>query len=185
METIGNRIAFLRKQKGLTQEELSEKAGINLRTLQRIEKDETEPRSATLRMFCDTLHIPLEDLIDFGKTENRNLLIYLHLSVLSGLFIPMGQILLPFILWITQRDKIKDSYSQGANIINFQLWVTALLYGTIICTFLFGSRIFSGMFIPVLFPFIIFVIWPVINALRIYKGTEMKPFYPWIIRIIK
>ncbi len=185
METIGSRIVFLRKQKGLTQEELSEKAGINLRTLQRIEKDETEPRSATLRMLCDTLHIPLEDLIDFGKTENRNLLIYLHLSVVSGLFIPMGQILLPFILWITQRDKIKDFYFQGVNIINFQLWVTAFLYGTIICTFLFRfSIIFSGRLI-LAFPFIIFVIWPVINALKIYKGMEMKPFYPWIIRIIK
>ena len=108
MTTIGNHVAFLRKQKGLTQEALSEQAGINLRTLQRIETGETEPRGSTLHLLCQALQVPIEELADYGKTEDRSQLIYLHLSVLSGIFIPMGQILLPLILWITQKNKIKD-----------------------------------------------------------------------------
>jgi len=49
MELIGKKIAEIRKQKGLTQEEVSELAKINLRTLQRIEKSDTEPRGNSLK----------------------------------------------------------------------------------------------------------------------------------------
>jgi transcriptional regulator with XRE-family HTH domain len=48
METIGAKILEIRKRKGLTQEELSDLAKINLRTLQRIEKGETGLRGNTL-----------------------------------------------------------------------------------------------------------------------------------------
>ena len=38
METIGTKISKIRKQKGMSQEELADMSKINLRTLQRIEK---------------------------------------------------------------------------------------------------------------------------------------------------
>ncbi len=194
METTGNRIAFLRKQKGLTQEALAEQAGINLRTLQRIEKGETEPRGATLRLLCDVLEVPIEDLVDFGKTEDRGFIICFHLSVLSGFFIPIGQILIPFILWITKRDKIKDLYRQGANVINFQLWATAVTYilPVIYLTYYMSTGFsINPKYISVslilwgCIHLLFCGVWPVINALRIYNGAELKPFYPWLIRIIK
>ena len=40
METIGTKISKIRKQKGMSQEELADMSKINLRTLQRIEKYE-------------------------------------------------------------------------------------------------------------------------------------------------
>jgi len=57
METIGEKILEIRKQKGLTQEELADRAKINLRTVQRIEKNETEPRGNTLKMLCNVLEL--------------------------------------------------------------------------------------------------------------------------------
>jgi transcriptional regulator with XRE-family HTH domain len=55
METIGDKILEIRKRKGLTQEELSDLAKINLRTLQRIEKGETGP---TRKYTEDALQCP-------------------------------------------------------------------------------------------------------------------------------
>ena len=67
METIGAKILEIRKRKGLTQEKLSDLSKINLRTLQRIEKGTSEPRSDTLNNLCQVLEVNMEDLLDFGK----------------------------------------------------------------------------------------------------------------------
>jgi len=48
---LGQKIIELRKYKGLTQEELVEKCNINVRTLQRIESGEVNPRSFTIKMI--------------------------------------------------------------------------------------------------------------------------------------
>ncbi len=52
MENIGKKIVELRKSKGYTQEELAEKAKVNLRTIQRIENDENKPSGNTLKLIC-------------------------------------------------------------------------------------------------------------------------------------
>ena len=71
MESIRAKIVEIRKRKGFTQEELSDLSRINLRTLQRIEKGETEPSSNTIKNLCQTLEINLEDILEFGKTEDH------------------------------------------------------------------------------------------------------------------
>ncbi|MCF8229749.1 MAG: helix-turn-helix domain-containing protein [Bacteroidales bacterium] len=43
-KTIGLRITEIRKLKGFTQEEMAEKTVLSLRTIQRIEKGEVDPR---------------------------------------------------------------------------------------------------------------------------------------------
>ncbi len=52
---LGKKIFELRKQKGLTQEELVEKCNINVRTIQRIEAGETSPRSYTIKTILNAL----------------------------------------------------------------------------------------------------------------------------------
>lgn len=52
---LGKKISELRKQKGLTQEELVEKCNINVRTIQRIEAGETSPRSFTIKTILEAL----------------------------------------------------------------------------------------------------------------------------------
>ena len=106
METIGSKISKIRKQKGMTQEELSDLSKINLRTLQRIEKDENEPRGNTLKQICEALKIPIEELVDYGKIEDSFYLFFLHFSVLSVIIIPLGNIIFPLILWINKKDSI-------------------------------------------------------------------------------
>lgn len=184
METIGERIKTIRKQKGLSQELLSERAGINLRTIQRIEKNETTPRGNTLQMLCQTLDVPIDSLIEYGKEEDRDYIAWFHLSPIAGLFIPAGQILLPFILWITKRDKIKNLHEQGINMINFQIWWTAFLYLLIFSNYFFQFMSLL-MFFYIAGMGLFCLIYPLIVAIRIFKGRPIKLFYPKLIPIIR
>jgi len=59
---LGRRIASLRNEKGLTQEELVDKCNINVRTIQRIESGEVTPRPITLRLILDALDYDFEML---------------------------------------------------------------------------------------------------------------------------
>ncbi|HLP75158.1 MAG TPA: helix-turn-helix domain-containing protein [Bacteroidales bacterium] len=113
MVTIGQKISEIRKRKGLSQESLSDLAKINLRTLQRIEKGESEPLGNTLKRLCGVLEINIEDILDYGKVEDNKFLLIFYISVMSFLIIPLGNLLVPMILWITKRDKITDLNRKG------------------------------------------------------------------------
>lgn len=193
METIGTKITQLRKQKALSQEELADLAKVNVRTIQRIENNETTPRGATLKLICNALEVSPDEIVSFEKTEDHTFLIWLHLSVLIGFVLPLGNILIPLILWVSNRSKVEEVDSQGKNIINFQIIFTIFLF--LILSFGFLSLLFFSELETKLFSYqlslICFLIlpvfnffFPIINALRISKGT-VKNFYPSIIRFIK
>lgn len=59
---LGQKIQALRKQKGLTQEELVEKCNINVRTIQRIEAGEVTPRPYTIKTILGALGYDLETI---------------------------------------------------------------------------------------------------------------------------
>jgi transcriptional regulator with XRE-family HTH domain len=59
---LGKKIASIRKEKGLTQEELVERCNINVRTIQRIESGEVAPRPITLRLILEALDYDIEML---------------------------------------------------------------------------------------------------------------------------
>lgn len=63
---LGKRISELRKQKGLTQEELVEQCNINVRTIQRIESGEVNPRSYTIKIILNVLGV---DFVDHEHEE--------------------------------------------------------------------------------------------------------------------
>lgn len=52
---FGNKIAELRKKKGLTQAELAEKCNLNIRSIQRIESGKVVPRAYTFKMLSEIL----------------------------------------------------------------------------------------------------------------------------------
>jgi transcriptional regulator with XRE-family HTH domain len=128
MMTIGAKILEIRKRKGLTQEKLSDLSNINLRTLQRIEKGSTEPRSDTINSLCQVLEVSAEDVLDYGKKDDLNFLKYFHLSVLTCMFFPLGNVILPLVLWLPNRNKIIDLNEQGVNVLNYQILWSLLFY---------------------------------------------------------
>ncbi len=81
---LGKKIADLRKSKGLTQEELVELCNINVRTIQRIESGEVEPRSYTLKNILSALDYDFNEFkIDEGLTEKH--FKWLNLTWIAGI----------------------------------------------------------------------------------------------------
>ena len=191
MNEIGKKIRAVRKKKGLSQEELAESAKVNLRTIQRIENNESEPRGKTLNLICQVLDLNAEDILDYGKHIDKSYLIYFHLSVLFGLIIPTGNIVLPFILWVTKKNKIIGLKEIGANLLNFQIIWTFLAFTTLIIgAFLkiIHFEIGPGNLILSIyawaFLYLINILLPIIFATKIKNGKTGN-FYPNIIKLIK
>jgi transcriptional regulator with XRE-family HTH domain len=195
METIGEKILEIRKQKGLTQEELADLAKINLRTLQRIEKNETEPRGNTLKMLCNVLELNIGDIIDYGKREDNRYLSFFHLSVLSFVLIPLGNIIIPSILWFTKRDKIIGLNKQGADLLNFQILWTILSFGSLTI----GMMLSIGHLVekqssdttylhPLLYIglalCLLNIVYPIIVSIRVRKNSQ-KRYYFALFKFIK
>ena len=67
---IGIVIKEVRQQKGLTQQELSENAGLSVRTVQRIENDEVEPSFYSLKSLGEILGVDLLEI------RNRNSMMF-------------------------------------------------------------------------------------------------------------
>lgn len=64
---LGQKIVELRKQKGLTQEELVDRCKLNVRTLQRIESGDVNPRSYTVKIIFEALdYNPQDSFINKG-----------------------------------------------------------------------------------------------------------------------
>lgn len=192
MNALGNKIKNIRKQKGLSQEELAESAKVNLRTIQRIENNENEPRGKTLHLICEALNLNTEDILEYGMQEDKNYLFFFQISVLIFFAIPLGNIFLPFILWMTKKDKIIGLNKMGINLLNFQIIWTffcflVLMFGAFLKIIHFEIGPFTGnttIFIGVFIFYPINIILPILFAIKV-RHDKMKCFYPNIIRFIK
>jgi transcriptional regulator with XRE-family HTH domain len=67
---IGVVIKEVRKQKGLTQLDLSEHTNLSVRTIQRIEKDEVDPSFYSLKCLSEILEVDLLEI------KNRNSMVF-------------------------------------------------------------------------------------------------------------
>lgn len=191
METIGTKISKIRKQKGMSQEELSDLSKINLRTLQRIEKDENEPRGNTLKQICEVLKINIEELVDYGKVQDNNYLIFLHLSIISNIIIPLGNIILPLTLWLNKKNSIIEVNNQGKNIINFQIFFSIISNSILIIAVLGKIMHLRLGILSILSIFLIYYSFTFLNvcysiyiAIKI-KSKLIKNYYPNPIKFLK
>ncbi len=64
---IGSRLAFLRDQRGLTQEELASSLGISRAALSHYEKNRREPDTETLGKVADLFQVSIDYLV--GRTH--------------------------------------------------------------------------------------------------------------------
>ena len=187
METIGAKILEIRKRKGLTQEKLSDLSKINLRTLQRIEKGTSEPRSDTLNNLCQVLEVNMEDILDYGKKDNLKFLKYFHLSVLTCVFFPLGNVILPLVLWLTNRHKIIDLNVQGINVLNYQILWSLFFYFFFMLWFIFSINHWNNknLFLYVIGGlYLLNIAYPIIISSLINKGV-LRNFYFNPVQFIK
>lgn len=195
---LAQRIKELRNRKGFSQEELSEKTGLSLRTVQRIENGETEPRGDSLKRIALAFEISSDEIIDWTVQEDKGFLISLNLSALSFFLFPLLGILVPLIIWISKKDKIRNVNEIGKEILNFQITWTMLLFFGYIGIILnamyragtsrdFNPTIVKSMvmmnFLLLAVMYLYNLIMILINTVRINK--DKKVFYTPKIRFIK
>jgi len=158
MNHPGIKITQVRKNKGLSQEKLSEDSKINLRTLQRIEKGDTFPHGETLIRISQALDISLEDLIEFGFTENYGYIKAMHFVTLIFIILPFGNIFLPLLFWLFKKDQVKDLSFFAKKLINFQItWslITYFPFAIILFNILTGIHIPLPNFIKTNFTYLV------------------------------
>lgn len=146
------RVKALRLKRGMSQEFLAEESGLSLRTIQRIEKGESNPTGDSLKRLANALDITADELMDWAVKEDKKYLIFLNLSALTFLFFPLLGILVPFILWSSKKDKIKDINLLGKRLINFQItWTLILCFIPMLLFVLSKLNVISGLSLSALF----------------------------------
>jgi uncharacterized Tic20 family protein len=198
---IAKKIIHYRKLKGMTQEALSELTGLNVRTIQRIESGEVDPRLYTLKSIADALSVSLEELLPEPTQHELNQIAVLHITPAGFFLFPVvGNVLLPFIFWMLKREEINGINRHGKDILNSQLTYSIVISIMIaaITVMAFSQIFFPGnqfslvffmhlpiyMVVVMILSAIAFGILPGINAFRVSNGK--KPWrYPFKIIFFK
>ena len=109
--------------------------------------------------------------------EDKQLIVIAHLSQLLCFVTGFGSLIVPLVLWATQKDKVFQMDDNGKRIVNFQI---SLIIYTLICIpliFAFGLGIIGFIVLG-----IIALIFPIINAIRASNGEV--PNYPLSLNFI-
>ncbi|MDA3943488.1 MAG: helix-turn-helix transcriptional regulator [Bacteroidetes bacterium] len=95
-----------REKLNLTQEELSDKSGISIRTIQRIESG-NEPKGQTLKILAKTLGIKENELLEEEETQveiSSTLIKIINLSSLPFTIIPPANIIIPLVIMFAKKQ---------------------------------------------------------------------------------
>ena len=110
------------------------------------------------------------------KQDNQTIVL-MHLSQLATFVIAFGSILIPLILWFTQKEKIIDLDAHGKQILNFQF--SLLIYSFICIPLVFIGIGILGLIVIL----ILSIVYPIKNAMR--ASNEQLPVYPYSITFLK
>jgi transcriptional regulator with XRE-family HTH domain len=179
------RLIALRKLKGMSQEKLATEAGINIRTLQRLEKNEAEPQPHTVQRLAEVLGVSIEELTCAPAipADGRHLSMP-HFMGLLVLIVPLGNLLGLLGLRLWQPSAHPDFEQHWRAALNFQLSWLLYLYACL-------AAFFAVLYEPLGLLFLLFVvllgiaafIFSLISGLRVLQGKAY--FYPLTIRFLK
>jgi len=109
------------------------------------------------------------------RTDNQ-LLVVTHLCQLLTCITGFGGLIVPLILWATQKDRIEGMDSHGKAIINFQLSI--IIYSIISAIFIIVG---IGILMLIAIGIATFIL-PIVNAIKASNGE--LPSYPLSLNFI-
>jgi hypothetical protein len=116
------------------------------------------------------------EIINQTKREDNQLLVITHLSQLLSLITGFGGLIVPLIIWATQKNDVEQMDEQGKDIINFQ--ISLIIYAIIcipLCLIIIG---FFGFIIL----WLLNLIMPIVNAINASNGAPTR--YPLTIKFL-
>ena len=180
---VSQRVKALRNQKGMTQEALAENSGLSLRTIQRIENNETQPRGDSLKRLAMALKTTPDDLLEWTIQEDKGYLTLMSLSALGFLFFPILGIVIPLVFWILKKDKLKYVDNIGKSILNFEITWSIIFFSYFILIFIgvfsrimphIGPSSILTLYIPIIILYLYNFVVIVVNSIRISKNKDTK-----------
>lgn len=110
-------------------------------------------------------------------SQIRTIAMWCHLSALAGFLVPLGSVLGPLVVWLSQRDKSAFIDDQGKEAVNFQLSI--MIYAAV-CFLLILILVGFLLLLALSFGALALVI---IAAIQANQGVAYR--YPLIIRFIR
>jgi len=168
-----SRLKELRMNQGMTQEELAEKANLTVRTVQRIENGEVQPRAYTLQMIAQALNVEyslLADQVsdpedtDTRKADDKNWLALLHASGVFHLVLPT------LLIFNHKKGTIAGMADHYRDVITSQLERLLVIILPALLIYLFKDQP-----IPLIIGFVVSGLFSVDNAIRVIND---KPYNP-------
>lgn len=182
-QSLAERLKYHRKIKGISQEELSNKTNVTVRTIQRIEKATVNPHLKTIKLLATALDIEVNELLPLENPKDETIkqkwLLLLHATPLLGFFIPFCNVLIPLFIWIHKREDNPVYDKHGIKVINFQVTVLLLAilsFVSLLTIEKWGFIIFIAT-VPICIGIVIFNI--------IYVIQKGKCYYPLSIPFLK
>jgi uncharacterized Tic20 family protein len=109
--------------------------------------------------------------------EQRQMGLFLHLSQLASLVVPVAGIVAPIVIWQTQKDKIPALDAHGKMVVNWML--SELIYGFVSVVLMF---VLVG-FLTMLAVVVMGIVFPVVGAVKANNGEFWE--YPLTIKFLK
>lgn len=108
--------------------------------------------------------------------EIRQFCLLLHLSQFAGYLVPFAGLILPIVMWTTNKDQNPEVDKHGKSILN---WIISLIIYSIVATVL--TFVLIG--IPILFVLMaLSIIFPIIGAVKAGNGEYYD--YPLSIKFL-
>ena len=119
----------------------------------------------------------MKEVYSTSMREDRQLLLVTHLCQMLTFITGFGGLIVPLVLWATQKDKVLGMDAHGKAIINFQLSIIVLSIICIPLIFALGLGILGLIVIG-----IVSFIYPIVNAIKASQGES--PSYPLSLNFI-
>lgn len=141
---LGSKIKATRKQLGLSQEALAEKANVSLSTIQRIEKGTVQPRPFTVNVLTEILNIDTISLYQTPEAKESSphyfsALKRINFAALLLVFFPLINLVLPIVLWRKYKQDLSQDSDPAGKIISFHfLWGILTIITMVLSVFVFN-----------------------------------------------
>lgn len=103
--------------------------------------------------------------------------LFMHLSQFAGYAVPLAGIVLPIVMWVTNKENDNSIDAHGKNIVNWVIssFIYAIVAG-LLCLIFIGIPITIALFICM-------IVFPIIGAVKADKDEVYK--YPMTFKFIK
>ena len=116
-------------------------------------------------------------IMSLQSPEERQMGMFLHLSLLASLVVPAAGIIVPVVLWQTQKEKMPALDAHGKMVTN---WMISHLIYVIVSVVL---MVVVVGFLTLLVVAVLGIVFPIIGAIKANNGELWQ--YPLTIKFIK